>query len=52
MTPERLEEIKRWRKRVKVSDLDDTPSTTLRYILDSWLVVVDELLEALAEAKA
>lgn len=46
MTLERLEEIKKWRKRVKVSDLEDAPSVTLRYILESWLVVVDELIEA------
>jgi hypothetical protein len=47
VTPERLEEIKKWRKRVKVDDLTDTPGITLTYILDGWLTVVDELIEAL-----
>lgn len=49
MTPERLAEIKKWRARVRVSDMEDAPSATLSYILDSWLVVIDELIEA-AEA--
>ena len=46
MTPERLAEIKKWRARVHTTDMEDAPSDTLRYILDSWLVVIDELIEA------
>jgi hypothetical protein len=46
VTPERLAEIKKWRTRVRAADMEDAPSDTLRYILDSWLVVIDELIEA------
>lgn len=49
MTRERLEQIRRWRARAEVLNLEGASPEVFMVIFDQWLMIVDELIAAIEE---